>query len=255
MTTYIMHHGIKGMRWGIRRYQNPDGSLTELGRARLNKIYSKIEPDDEQNRKRKNVELQGVSRIDDDTDVIKKGTRLGRFSNTNKEQQRNNTYMYLTRDDEDAYENMASEGTLGFNNIPERIFKYEMSAVKDIKVVSGEKVLKDVMDKYGNKEIRDAYDLIRDTQSKGKTSFTYSANKLRGKEKWAAERMKDAELKVSHFLEKSIYKDTKISSELADKYTKLGYDAMVDAEDYFGGFEYPLIMFNPKKSTKTINVA
>ena len=29
---YLMHYGIKGMRWGIRRYQNPDGTLTELGK-------------------------------------------------------------------------------------------------------------------------------------------------------------------------------------------------------------------------------
>lgn len=29
---YIEHHGIKGQRWGIRRYQNPDGSLTEQGK-------------------------------------------------------------------------------------------------------------------------------------------------------------------------------------------------------------------------------
>lgn len=28
---YLCHYGIKGMKWGIRRYQNPDGSLTKLG--------------------------------------------------------------------------------------------------------------------------------------------------------------------------------------------------------------------------------
>ena len=28
---YIAHHGIKGQKWGIRRYQNPDGSLTPEG--------------------------------------------------------------------------------------------------------------------------------------------------------------------------------------------------------------------------------
>ena len=33
----IYHHGIKGMRWGIRRYQNPDGSLTPAGRKHLEK--------------------------------------------------------------------------------------------------------------------------------------------------------------------------------------------------------------------------
>lgn len=31
---YICHHGVKGMHWGIRRYQNPDGSLTAEGKAR-----------------------------------------------------------------------------------------------------------------------------------------------------------------------------------------------------------------------------
>lgn len=35
----LYHWGIKGMKWGIRRYQNPDGSLTAAGRKRR-KIYS-----------------------------------------------------------------------------------------------------------------------------------------------------------------------------------------------------------------------
>lgn len=30
----LQHHGIKGMRWGIRRFQNKDGSLTPLGKKR-----------------------------------------------------------------------------------------------------------------------------------------------------------------------------------------------------------------------------
>ena len=30
----LYHHGIKGMHWGIRRYQNQDGSLTEAGKKR-----------------------------------------------------------------------------------------------------------------------------------------------------------------------------------------------------------------------------
>lgn len=34
MSDYISHFGVKGMKWGIRRYQNRDGSLTPEGRKR-----------------------------------------------------------------------------------------------------------------------------------------------------------------------------------------------------------------------------
>lgn len=33
-TGELHHYGIKGMKWGVRRFQNADGSLTEAGRAR-----------------------------------------------------------------------------------------------------------------------------------------------------------------------------------------------------------------------------
>lgn len=34
----ISHHGIKGQKWGIRRFQNEDGSLTPAGRERYSQI-------------------------------------------------------------------------------------------------------------------------------------------------------------------------------------------------------------------------
>ncbi len=30
----IEHHGIKGQRWGVRRFQNKDGTLTSAGKKR-----------------------------------------------------------------------------------------------------------------------------------------------------------------------------------------------------------------------------
>lgn len=33
----LYHHGIKGMKWGVRRFRNEDGTLTDAGKARAQK--------------------------------------------------------------------------------------------------------------------------------------------------------------------------------------------------------------------------
>jgi hypothetical protein len=38
----LYHWGKKGMKWGVRRYQNPDGTLTEAGKKRYAKEYKKL---------------------------------------------------------------------------------------------------------------------------------------------------------------------------------------------------------------------
>ena len=40
-TDELYHHGIKGQRWGVRRYRNEDGSLTEAGKRRYYKEIKK----------------------------------------------------------------------------------------------------------------------------------------------------------------------------------------------------------------------
>lgn len=41
-TTYLSHHGVLGQKWGVRRYQNADGSLTAKGQKKKRKASTKI---------------------------------------------------------------------------------------------------------------------------------------------------------------------------------------------------------------------
>lgn len=40
-SSYLAHHGIKGQKWGVRRFENPDGTLTAAGKLRYGKLAGK----------------------------------------------------------------------------------------------------------------------------------------------------------------------------------------------------------------------
>ena len=48
---YLIHYGIKGQKWGERRFQNEDGTLTPAGKSRYSKTLDYGDYIDESNRK------------------------------------------------------------------------------------------------------------------------------------------------------------------------------------------------------------
>jgi hypothetical protein len=69
--TYLVHHGIKGQRWGVRRFQNEDGSLTPAGRKRYD-----INDDGTVSLKdkyRKGQNIRGIAKAGIGTALVTKG--------------------------------------------------------------------------------------------------------------------------------------------------------------------------------------
>lgn len=52
----LFHYGIFGMKWGIRRYQNKDGSLTPAGKRRRANLQRKIDELDKPHSEKKTKE-------------------------------------------------------------------------------------------------------------------------------------------------------------------------------------------------------
>lgn len=73
MNAYLAHHGIKGMKWGVRRFRNEDGSLTEAGKAR----YQKDAVREENNRVRKEyLDASRNRRLLSDEEIVQRINRL-----------------------------------------------------------------------------------------------------------------------------------------------------------------------------------
>ena len=154
----IYHHGIKGQKWGIRRYQNEDGSLTPAGQKRYGKLvarYKKAGMSDEEItaalQKRRKIETAvkvGVGAIAVGTAAylaykhlggkyidrtIKAGTKMNTLTQHPEYLEQGHFFVSQGRHDNDRYLGLFGKGGMFGNTMKQRVVN---EAAKDIKIAS-----------------------------------------------------------------------------------------------------------------------
>lgn len=133
----LYHHGIKGMRWGVRRYQNKDGSLTSLGKAR----YSK--PIDANSMDRK----KWKKLVDSGKDfVVSKGQEVYRSTNTEYEKTAGKKYVSFRASDIDIYESLVREET---GELGKTVYDITYSTNKNMRVAGTRTQAEILQNMYG----------------------------------------------------------------------------------------------------------
>ena len=84
----LYHHGIKGQKWGVRRYQNKDGSLTSEGR----KKYGDTENFEAERKKKKAKDVENLRTMRNTSNSAKDLTR--EVNNIEKERSRKKQEKY-----------------------------------------------------------------------------------------------------------------------------------------------------------------
>lgn len=87
MSNELQHHGIKGQKWGVRRYQNKDGSLTAEGRKKYGDKdnFEKQYPEDVKKKMKKTK--SGVDKGKEYVEKAQKDAEEGRQKTNRKAKQ------------------------------------------------------------------------------------------------------------------------------------------------------------------------
>lgn len=80
MENELMHWGIKGMKWGVRRYQNKDGSLTPAGKKRYDKEMAKLKEEEKiaKNKLRTQSKLNKLDEKRKEVEALKRGKPIAK---------------------------------------------------------------------------------------------------------------------------------------------------------------------------------
>lgn len=184
MSDELYHHGIKGMKWGIRRYQNKDGSLTNAGKKR--RSLGETVHDYKVNKQRKKSLEKARAAKEKKAEAERKHKEAFEKGKLSPKKMTNEELAAATKrlQDEQKYQEAMLE-TRPMRRLMDKAWK---DAIVPGITKGGEELVKKAMLEYGGKalglnkkEAKSAYDLLKEENdiAKWKKDIAENKQKLR----------------------------------------------------------------------------
>lgn len=232
---YLVHYGIQGQKWGVRRFQNSDGSLTAAGRERY-----------------------GYGPLPNERTVLKKGTKLSSVSiDPDSERYRKSGRWMYTYNPDDKWDEKVYNGPFSLYKGQSTGYltsRHSYEVVKDLKMPTSAERFDEFVKLYEKetkmvtKDLKSIQDQIKN-YNMGPSNA--KAQKVNLKNIKTDEDLVAAYKLFNHAMENvAAFKSTKKYAEIMA--TK--YDAMVDDNNQGGYNEAhdPIIIFRANEALKTI---